>query len=174
MAKYLFKPYDPIFPRLFEKEERRLRKLLDYVLIEHVGSTAILGLGGKGIIDIAIQAPEEKLSYVSKALKNLGYKFVAEGGSEGRLFFEQDLPDSKEKSRRYHVHLITEGNLQWQGMIAFRNFLRVNKKFLREYANIKKEAVEKAHEERGKYIAIKDPIIKKILKEALKQVKVRN
>lgn len=60
MLKYVFRPYDPIFPKLFIKEKNRLKKFLGRtVLIEHVGSTAIPGLGGKGIIDIAIAAPDK-------------------------------------------------------------------------------------------------------------------
>lgn len=46
MKKYVFKPYGKIFPELFEKERIRLAKHLHALAIEHVGSTAIPGLGG--------------------------------------------------------------------------------------------------------------------------------
>lgn len=49
--KYVFKPYLQCFPTLFNQEKERIVKHLDQdIMIEHVGSTAIPGLGGKGII----------------------------------------------------------------------------------------------------------------------------
>jgi GrpB-like predicted nucleotidyltransferase (UPF0157 family) len=46
--KYFFRPYNPIFPKLFENEKIRLRKALGKtVQIDHIGSTAVPGLGGK-------------------------------------------------------------------------------------------------------------------------------
>ncbi len=55
MKKYVFKPYGKIFPELFLKEKERISGSLGAgAVIEHVGSTAVPGLGGNGIIDIAI------------------------------------------------------------------------------------------------------------------------
>ena len=51
MKKYVFKPYNPKFPVLFEQEKQRIAShLKEKAPIEHVGSTAVPGLGGKGII----------------------------------------------------------------------------------------------------------------------------
>ena len=51
--KYIFRPYNPIFPELFKNEKERMEKILgDNLKIEHIGSTAVMGLGGKGVIDI--------------------------------------------------------------------------------------------------------------------------
>jgi len=56
VKKYVFKAYSPIFPKLFEKEKDRIKKILgENDLIEHVGSTAVPGLGGKEINDIYIE-----------------------------------------------------------------------------------------------------------------------
>jgi GrpB-like predicted nucleotidyltransferase (UPF0157 family) len=50
MKKYVFKPYSNIFPALFDKEKERIAPHLKKALaIEHVGSTAIPDLGGKGL-----------------------------------------------------------------------------------------------------------------------------
>lgn len=63
MRKYIFKSYDPLFKELFDKEKSKLKKILQKnTEIEHVGSTSVSGLGGKGIIDIAIKTPRKKLS----------------------------------------------------------------------------------------------------------------
>lgn len=49
MGSYVFKSYNPIFPKLFEAEKKRLLSFLkkDYQ-IEHAGSTAVPNLGGRG------------------------------------------------------------------------------------------------------------------------------
>ncbi len=58
--KYVFKPYNQKFSELFEKEKERIISCLKKRLsIEHVGSTAVPDLGGKGIIDIAIGVNKE-------------------------------------------------------------------------------------------------------------------
>ena len=48
--------YDPDWPRLYEREEDRIRSVLGdpVIRIEHVGSTAVPGLPAKPIVDIAL------------------------------------------------------------------------------------------------------------------------
>lgn len=105
-GKYIFSPYHPLFEELFKKELTRLKKFLDKdILIEHVGSTAIKGLGGKGIIDILIGAPRDRLKKVTKNLQSAGYEFIPKASTAGRLFFQQDLLDPVERVRGYHIHL---------------------------------------------------------------------
>lgn len=67
MKKYEFKPYNPAFSKYFEEEKKRLSKYLsgDYQ-IEHIGSTAVPGLGGKGIIDIMIAVSKEQMENFSQ------------------------------------------------------------------------------------------------------------
>ena len=49
-------PYDPEWPRRYEEERARIVGALGALIIgiEHVGSTAVPGLGAKPIIDIQI------------------------------------------------------------------------------------------------------------------------
>lgn len=72
--KYVYKSYSTIFPDLFQKEKERITSsLVNAIAIEHVGSTAIPGLGGKGIIDIAISVSKEEMEHASSILQKLGY-----------------------------------------------------------------------------------------------------
>ena len=59
--KYSFNKYLDIYRKLFIKEKYKLVSILPNAKIEHVGSTSIIGLGGKGIIDIAISVPKNKI-----------------------------------------------------------------------------------------------------------------
>lgn len=98
MSKYVFKPYNKNFPHLFEVEKKRLLTGINCPAeIEHVGSTAIPGLGGKGIIDIAIAVPKQNLKSVSKQLQSLGYEFKPKFSTSERLYFVIFFPIQKKK-----------------------------------------------------------------------------
>ncbi len=65
----MYKPYSKIFLHLFQKEKERIApSLVNALAIEHVGNTTIPGLGGKGIIDIAISLSKEEMEHASSIL----------------------------------------------------------------------------------------------------------
>ena len=160
MKKYVFKPYSNRFPELFEKEKRRLiNGIKENIAIEHIGSTAIPNLGGKGIIDIAIAVNKEYIKSISKQLQKTGYEFRPTASTSDRLFFRIDLPDKEEGQRIYHIHLTYLKSKDWEELISFRDYLRNNPEEARKYAKIKKKAALQANEDREKYIKIKEPTI---------------
>jgi GrpB-like predicted nucleotidyltransferase (UPF0157 family) len=174
MKKYVFKPYSNIFPTLFEKEKARITShVKKLIAIEHVGSTAIPNLGGKGIIDIAIAVHKQDMEPVSKQLQGLGYEFRPTFSTPDRFYFVIYLPDSEETTRRYHVHLTYPENNEWKEFIEFRDYLKAHPKEAQEYAEIKRKAATDAHHEGEKYRKLKDPVIKKIHSEIKSQKKSR-
>ncbi len=163
MQKFVFKPYSPIFPELFLKEKRRIEGHLQTALaIEHVGSTAVEYLGGKGIIDIVIACKQEEMSILSKQLQDLGYEFRETFSTADRLYFITYLPDPEEEQRRYHVHLTYLESNDYKGLLEFRNYLRANPLMAQEYAEIKKNAALTANQDGKKYRELKDPMFKKV------------
>ncbi len=67
MKKYVFRQYDKEYPEFFQTEKKRLRAVLPSgALFEHIGSTSVPGLGGKGFIDILIGIPREKIKSTSR------------------------------------------------------------------------------------------------------------
>lgn len=76
MKKYVFKFYSKIFPGLFQKEKNRiLSHVHQPLIIEHISSTAVPGLGEKGIIDIAVAVHKQDIEEVSRGIQALGYEF---------------------------------------------------------------------------------------------------
>ncbi len=171
MKKYVFKPYSKNFPKLFEKEKRRVVSCIGTksISIEHVGSTAIPNMGGKGIMDITIAVIKENIELVSEQLQKLGYEFRPTASTPDRLFFRTNLPDREEGIRIYHIHLTYLRSKDWEELLAFRNYLRSNLREAKKYAAIKKKAAHLANEDREKYIKIKEPTIKGILEKLLKE-----
>ncbi|SRR5258708_3475618 len=170
MPKYVFEPHEKIFEQLFIAEQKRIQKAVkEPIVIEHIGSTAILGLAGKGIIDIAVGGNKEDMQTISQELQKIEYEFRPGPSTEERLFHRIDLPDSLGKLRRYHVHLTYLNSRDWQEMIAFRNYLRSNKEARERYANLKQYAANTVNEDGVQYRKLKEPMIQEILKKALSE-----
>ena len=161
MKKYVYKPYSNSFPKLFNAEKKRISSYLKTPLaIEHIGSTAVPGLGGKGIIDIAIAVNKQDMEAASQQLQNLGYEFRPTFSTSVRFYFVIYLPDAEEETRRYHVHLTYSESNEWKELIGFRNYLIDHPKKAEEYAEIKKKAVVEADQDGEKYRKLKEHVFK--------------
>lgn len=173
MSKYVFEPYNAIFPVLYEAEKKRLRNLLTgNYKIEHVGSTAVPELGGKGIIDIYITVPKEKLLNTSQKLLDMGYQYGKTASKKPPYIFHKIiLPDPLENKRLYHVHLSYPEYEDYVNAIAFRDYLRTHPKDMQKYSEIKQKAALEANENRNIYIRVKSPFMQEILKKALQKDK---
>jgi len=172
--KYIFRPYNTIFPKLFDLEKIRLQKILGKdIQIDHIGSTAVSELGGKGVIDISVAAPKNDWDEISKKLKSAEYEYKkkdAESEKE-RLFFMANILDEELGTRIYHIHLTYPESSELKNEIGFRNYLRTHPQARGEYASIKTNAAQEAQkfktkdEMRNTYGKIKDSFIQRILKK---------
>ncbi|ETI28963.1 hypothetical protein G647_01415 [Cladophialophora carrionii CBS 160.54] len=88
--------YDPAWPDHFKQIAEKLSYYLnlcgvEYLAIEHVGSTAVAGLIAKPIIDIIIEVPDAcnaelaKEALVYEPPPEAHYKCIGDGGIRGRL-----------------------------------------------------------------------------------------
>lgn len=167
MGKYIYKPYNHKFKDLFKKEKSKLKKILpDNTKIEHVGSTAVPELGGKGIIDIAIKTPKNKLNQFKNKLESLGYVHTSEHQPNDKRIFFQKIIRYQGKERRIHIHL-TLNDKFWESFIVVRDYLKNHDNECKKYTKIKKEAVNYAKGEGKKYREYKDKYLKKLLKKAI-------
>lgn len=162
-TKYTYKPYRSSFPALFQKEKTRISSFFNVApVIEHIGSTSIPGLGGKGIIDIAMSVPKEEMEYVSQVLQKLGYEYRPSFSTSDRLYFITYLADSEEGTQRYHIHLTYSSSKDWMELIGFRDYLRTHPEAVDEYASIKRQAADMANQDGKQYRNMKEPIFQKI------------
>ncbi len=161
MKKYKFDNYKDSYPLLFEKEKERLRRRIPNSKVEHIGSTSIMGLGGKGIIDILISVPKKEITDTKNKLIHEGYIFKKSGGDKDRLFFEKNYGIFKK--RRVHIQLTYNNSNIWKKSIKFRNILRKNKKLREEYSMIKETAI-KLNKEGKEYRDFKREFIERVLK----------
>ncbi len=147
-----------IFPTLYINEIKKIKKFVPKdSLIEHVGSTAVPGLHGKGIIDLMFYSSKDEVNEIKENLEKLGYE---EGSSDkDRIFLRRDSKING-KNRRFHIHIISNKKV-WNDHIDFRDYLIKNPKVSSEYAELKKKAVIECNNEGKIYRKLKDKFIKK-------------
>lgn len=137
--------YDPNWPRMFEEERRQIQGAIGerVVAIEHVGSTAVPGLGAKPIIDIMLGV--SRLSDFKKCivpLEKIGYEHApwADVDMPGRRrYFRKSI----EGVRSHHLHMCEFGGEFWGRHVTFRDYLRNKPQEARRYLELKKELAAK-------------------------------
>ena len=155
-------PYDPEWPRRFADEATVLEAVFarSSVAIEHIGSTSVIGLGAKPIIDIMIGL--ERLADAEiriAALEAVDYEYVPE--------YEAQLPDRRYfrkprlGPRTHHVHCVIKGSPFWVRHLAFRNHLRAHPEDARAYEELKRSLAVQL--DRPEYTDAKTPFIEGIL-----------
>lgn len=168
MKKYEFKPYNPNSPKFFEEEKNRLADFISgEYLIEHIGSSAVPNLGGKGIIDIMIAVPKNEMEKTSQEAQEAGYLFRPLASTETRLFLRTEYPEDFENEKVYHLHITYPESANWKEAIAFREYLRIHPEDLKRYAEVKQQAAKEANENTEKYKKIKEDTVKEIIAKAL-------
>jgi len=166
MAKRIIKvvEYDEAWKVLFLIEKQSLSKLLDEqaIAIEHIGSTSVVGLWAKPIIDILVEV--HSLSVVDTLIadfEKLGYKAKGENGIEGRRYFQKGGVN-----RTHHLHIFELGSLHAFNHRIFRDYLNSHPKLATQYGEIKKCAANKCKNDMQIYMALKDEFIKTQLSNA--------
>ncbi len=146
--------YNKDFPIIFEKERKRILEVFGDCRIYHVGSTAVFGLGGKGIVDILIVISDwEKEQELIEKLKDLGFCHIHER-ENNRRFLSREVKDNKFKEA--HLHIVKEGSKEEEEIIAFRDYLISNPQEAKKYYDVKLKLKEKSlkeyNERKGEYI----------------------
>lgn len=149
-----YKKFSPNYSQGFKQIRASLLELSSSKLaIEHIGSTSVKGLGGKGIIDISIGIKKwNEAKELLKILKKLGFKHFHD--VENHSLFVSTR--SRCKDGDFHIHISRVGTKRYVRTIAFRDYLRKNPKVVRKYAKMKMEAFEKSKGNRDMYKKLKN------------------
>ena len=158
--------YDPDWPRRFEQERAVLAAVFgeSEAIIEHVGSTAIPGLGAKPVIDILVGLSKlTEAEGLVAALEAAGFEYVHK--------YESQLPERRYfrkprlGSRAYHLHCVVKDSDFWVRHLAFRDYLREHPEAAAAYYELKRELAVRCSKE--DYTNGKSPFIEAILATAL-------
>lgn len=111
--------------------------------VEHVGSTAVAGCGGKGVVDLAVLYDAVELEVVKEMLRGMGFQRQphADPFAESRPM----LVGSVEYGGRWfgvHVHVLEKGCAEAVELVRFRDRLREDGELAERYVRVKKEIVD--------------------------------
>ncbi|MFM8900536.1 MAG: GrpB family protein [Burkholderiales bacterium] len=155
-------PYSAAWPALFASEVLILRAALEPWLVadmEHVGSTAVVGLSAKPIIDI--MAPVHDLASSRAAIaaaQSVGYCHYPYKPEQMHWFCKPSPA-----ARTHHLHLIPWGSALWQERLAFRDALRNNFSLAQQYGMLKQDLAARHPLDREAYTEAKTPFITSVL-----------
>jgi GrpB-like predicted nucleotidyltransferase (UPF0157 family) len=163
--------YDPQWPVLYEKEKALIQKTIGHIIIgiEHIGSTAVPGLGSKPIIDILVAVNHlSGAEQCIEPLQSIGYEYVPEYEESvpERRYFHKGHPP---KEQHYHLHMVELTSDFWKKHLLFRDHLRTHPKFAQKYYELKKRLALKYGSDREGYTEAKTSFIKSILAKATRK-----
>jgi len=149
--------YDPAWPARFELERDRVERALGPVAlrIEHIGSTAVPGLGAKPIVDVlvAVADPEDD-GVLVPPMEEAGYELRVRE-PDHRMFRTPD--------RDVHVHFWRESDPEVERHLRFRDRLRASAEDRRAYERLKRTLAEREWADMNHYADAKGELIEAIL-----------
>lgn len=163
MGKIELFVYDDGFIEIFRRERERILKILPGCKVYHIGSTAVPGLGGKGIVDIMIGLKDWGLEgEVVEKLRGMGFEHV-HPKRRGRIFLSRV---GQTKRGDIHLHLVRKGGREWRRLLGFRDYLRDNPGEAARYYKLKLKWIGEAKGDRDGYGRKKDEYMRGVLKRA--------
>ena len=164
-------PYDSHAPEIFRSVKQFIISIIPYnVEVEHVGSTAVTGLGGKGIIDILIITERrEHLAEIAEILRDNGFSHNPEIRHAEDRFFVSGPYRYKGNDLHIHIHITFHKSVTHGDMLAFRDYLRIHPEEAENYYELKKEWSREAGSNASRYTELKTTYINKLLDRARKK-----
>lgn len=152
-----------------------LKKILGNIIkdIQHVGSTSIVSIKAKPIIDIAIAVDDfDDILAFEEALKSEGFYYRPEAQASVRnqlLFACGSFYDGTGDLQTHFIHVVLTDSTDWINYINFRDYLRHNPLVAKEYEKLKIFLAEQAPADSGreKYTDGKYDFITYTLRKAL-------
>jgi GrpB-like predicted nucleotidyltransferase (UPF0157 family) len=155
---------DPSWANMYFREETRIRRVLGAkaLVVEHVGSTSVPGLAAKPIVDVVLSVADSSNEepYVP-ALEAEGYVLTIREDDwfEHRMFKGPDT--------NVNLHVFSDGAIEVDRMVAFRDHLRVNTDDRRLYESVKRQLATQHWEFVQNYADAKSPVVEDIMRRAL-------
>jgi len=155
-------PYDPSWADRYEVERARIVAVLGptALRVAHVGSTAVVGLDAKPVIDILVSVESIRDESVFRpALEPLGYERREDVALPDDAYFVLN----EDGVRVAQLHVCESGGTIEREHLAFRDKLRSDADLRERYARLKRELAERYPDDRLAYTAAKAPFIRAVL-----------
>jgi GrpB-like predicted nucleotidyltransferase (UPF0157 family) len=160
----IVRPWDPRTTEVAGKVAALIESQMADARVEHVGSTAIPGCAGKGIVDLQLLYPAGRLAAARDTLAGLGFQ-----RQTGRDPFPEERPlrvgmiEHDGTTFRLHVHVIAADDAEAAELRAFRDRLRADPALMEEYVASKQAAFANGPSDNIAYNRTKEPFIKRVI-----------
>ena len=157
--------YQKAWPALFAAEAELLRRVMGAAArrIEHIGSTALVGMDAKPIIDLMVAV--ENLAAAERfkpVLEAEGYEYRPDPDTPDRIYFAKG-PHSR---RTHHLSLAEPTSAFFTRHLLFLAYLRAHAEAFAEYRALKLALAQKFPRERESYTEGKREFIERVLARA--------
>ena len=164
--------------KAWEEEAARtiavLKEILDDTAkdIQHVGSTSVLAIQAKPIIDIAVAVDSfDEILAKEKELKNAGFYYRPDSSKTLKnqlLFACGSYYDGSGDLQTHFIHVVLTDSEDWVNYIHFRDYLNATPSAACEYEQLKLQLAEAAPIDSGRvqYTSGKHEFIQHILRQA--------
>jgi GrpB-like predicted nucleotidyltransferase (UPF0157 family) len=157
----------------FNEEKQLLFKTLGGKVLDirHIGSTSILGIPAKPIIDIlaAVKTLADVETF-TQDLNKIGYKDKGNGDVPGRRYFVK----GGEALRTHHLNFCEMNSVFWRSHLAFRDYLQQHAEIAREYSVLKQDLADRFPNDRGAYTNGKEEFVRSILDRAMRETRTES
>lgn len=164
-------PYRAAWQTLFEQYRTIYAQALGTAIsgIEHVGSTSVVGLWAKPILDIDIIIDDRaQLPAVIAGLQRLGYEHRGDYGVPDRDAFKPlaahvPLPNPQAVAHPHHLYVCLRGSDSLENHLRLRDYLRSHPAAVAEYGLIKQALAKRFPDNISAYVDGKTDFIVGIL-----------
>ena len=159
------KQYSPEWKTLFEQEADLLRATMDVAAlqVDHIGSTAIVGMSAKPIIDlvVVVSSLNEAGVWIPR-LEALGYEHRATDDVVDRLFFAK----GPQSHRTHHLSLTEARSEFYTEKVLFRDYLGSHREAFDGYLELKQKLAQRYPTDRCSYTEGKRRFVERVIRLA--------
>src|SRR5260221_13707659 len=159
-----FQEYDPRAPEAAQYVIDLIQTHLPSMTVEHIGSTAVPGCAGRGVIDLMILYDNEAVEPILTQLDRLDFQWVQRAN---------DLPDEWPKGMgaiqfqdhlfRLHIHIQPVDHPNVEEKRIFRDRLRSEPALLSAYIAHKQEILARVTVDPNEYTSAKSGVVQSAL-----------
>jgi GrpB-like predicted nucleotidyltransferase (UPF0157 family) len=162
----LYQEYDLNAPRVASLIAARIEEIEPKLVVEHLGSTAVPGCAGKGIVDLAVLYDKGDLERAKQVLDTLGFQ---------RQTTRDPFPESRPmrvgaisyigRTYQLHAHVIAADSVEIIELRAFRDRLRADPELREAYESTKRQIIAAGVTDSVSYCEAKGSLIREVLSE---------
>lgn len=159
------KPFSNEWPVRYERIVTELTGLYPFATdhLIHVGSTAVPGLAGKPIIDLAYPIPDfSAIEDILSVLEKKDWHLIPPE-LDAERYHRRTFVKVVDDHRYANLHLILSGSGKYESLKRFREILLAYPGLVEKYADLKTQLAERYQNDRELYTAAKSNFITSVL-----------